>query len=97
MGREPYMRRSGPDLEIDGQKVTPYAFMHPCCFEGCENHGGFGFKVDLRRRKPGYWYCADHKHIGEALYSSSTHHADDAVSKGDDNEHPPARDLFDGA
>lgn len=56
------MRRSGPDFwrKVDGVKVSPYAFMHPCCVEGCENEGSLGIGVNLRKKEPGRWYCRAH-------------------------------------
>lgn len=62
MGREPYMRRSGADYRnhATNEIVKPYAFMHPCCVEGCEAWGSYGFGCDLRRGKPGKWYCREH-------------------------------------
>ena len=35
-------------------------FMHPCRICGTEN-APFGFDVELRKDKPGRWYCAEHK------------------------------------
>lgn len=46
---------------------TPYAFIHPCRHPGCDKEGSFGFGVSLKRKKPGVWFCAEHRADGEAI------------------------------
>lgn len=62
----PFLRRSGQAFQRDGQEVEPVAFMHPCCADGCDQWGAFGFGVNLLRGKPGMWACADHRHLMDA-------------------------------
>lgn len=69
MANKPFWRRSGPNIKRpDGQEYTPRALMTPCEAEGCEAFGSFGYKVNFGRGIVGHWYCAKHRHIGEALY-----------------------------
>lgn len=32
----------------------------------CNAQASFGYGVHLLRGKPGTWYCAEHRHVGEA-------------------------------
>lgn len=97
MGGKPFKRRSGPNYRTpDGREVTPLAFMHPCEADGCDAWGSFGFKVSLLRGEPGHWFCQAHRHMGEALYASSTHQSDHGA-KGEPHEQPPADKPADGA
>lgn len=64
MNRAPYLQKSGMPIEKDGELVTPYAFRHPCAHPGCVKEGSFGFGVNLRRKKPGTWFCYEHRGDG---------------------------------
>lgn len=98
MQRPPHKRPSGPKIRTDtGEWVTPLAFIHPCQAEKCPKEGSFGFKVNLRRNQPGVWYCMEHRHMGEALYVSSTPQAQDVVKGETDDKSAPVNDLPDGA
>jgi hypothetical protein len=48
-------------------QVTPYAFLHPCRYPGCTAEGCYGVGVNLRRRKPGVWFCWRHRHMADEL------------------------------
>jgi hypothetical protein len=65
--------------------------------EGCEKMGDFGYKVNLMRGEAGQWFCFEHRHLGEALYASSTSLRDDASKGETDDKSSPARDLLDGS
>lgn len=57
-----FMRKSGPLFVPKGEvlAVQPMAFMHYCAHPSCFEWGSFGFKVNLKTKEPGIWYCRQH-------------------------------------
>ena len=67
---KPMRIQSGRSSRADpktGKPIIPYAFLHPCRHPGCEREGVIGVGVNLKRRKPGVWFCHEHRADADAI------------------------------